>query len=87
MCRQAAVPVFAVNAIDTARVRRITFTYSPIRRRSPALRFHQAIIRVLVTASQIDPSLLPFLDATNASEEAAALARSASAQSEEPARN
>jgi hypothetical protein len=30
---------------------------------------------VLVTASQIDPSLLPFLDATNEPEEAAALAR------------
>jgi hypothetical protein len=30
---------------------------------------------VLVTASQVDPSLLPFLDATNASEEASALAR------------
>ena len=30
---------------------------------------------MLVTASQIDPSLLPFLDATNAPEEAAALAR------------
>jgi len=30
---------------------------------------------VLLTASQIDPSLLPFLDASNAPEEAAALAR------------
>ena len=30
---------------------------------------------MLVTASQLDPSLLPFLDATNESEEAAALAR------------
>jgi hypothetical protein len=30
---------------------------------------------VLVTAAQIDPSLLPFLDASNAPEEAAALAR------------
>ncbi|HEY0364995.1 MAG TPA: hypothetical protein VGC73_00900 [Pyrinomonadaceae bacterium] len=32
-------------------------------------------MRVLVTASEIDPSLLPFLDASNAPEEAAALAR------------
>jgi DNA-directed RNA polymerase specialized sigma24 family protein len=31
--------------------------------------------RVVVSASQIDPSLLPFLDASNAPEEAAALAR------------
>jgi DNA-directed RNA polymerase specialized sigma24 family protein len=30
---------------------------------------------VIVTASQVDPSLLPFLDASNAPEEAAALAR------------
>jgi DNA-directed RNA polymerase specialized sigma24 family protein len=35
----------------------------------------QAVNFVLVTASQIDPSLLPFLDARNAPEEAAALAR------------